>query len=83
MTEFSGFAIGCEPCRRRLQLKTDRLFELLVFPQGLAVRTIDARVDGGGSRATPVIQHQYKGEKRQWASLYKLGRLKAMKCSAD
>ncbi len=29
---------------RRFQPEVDSLFELLMFPQGLAVRTIDARV---------------------------------------
>lgn len=41
---------------RRAQPETDSLFEVLMFPEGLAVRTIDARVDGRGSRAAPLIQ---------------------------
>lgn len=40
---------------RRMQPKADSLFDFLMFPQGLVVRTIDARVDGRG-RAAPVTK---------------------------
>lgn len=41
---------------RRLHPKVDSLLELLMFLQGLAMRTIDARVGGQGSRAAPVTK---------------------------
>ena len=45
LAENSSFAIALEPLMKRIQPKADSLLELLMFPQGLAVRTIDARVE--------------------------------------